>query len=1382
MPKTYDAQQLTLWPEALHRNHYLFSDYYLNERLPSLPDWQNPSGLSTAIDKVKTIWISVRDTIDKTKEPQTREQLINPVLKVLGHVYESEPSLPTNHGVKAPDYAIFPDTSSMKRAASKRGSIDYFKQAIAVAEAKRYGRPLDQKSREGTDPFDNNNPGYQIDYYLRTTGLRWGILTDGRYWRLYNLDTSFKLNKYYEVDLASLVQQNDEQAFKYFYLFFRREAFTGVENQESFLDLVFRESVHYAQAVSDKLKRAVYDALETLCEGFVKFEKNDLNLRLHLTAIYDNSLILLYRLLFIFYAESRGLLPLETNKSYRENYSLYHLRMDIAKRIDSDEEIPKDLPNYWSQLKNLFRSINEGSSSIDVYQYNGGLFDPSRHEFLESYDIGDFYLAKAVDLLARTENEQEKKREFVDYRDLAIQHLGSIYEGLLEHKPRVADDEMVIVREKGREKVVPRTELQNQRVYGEKHQGEIYLALEKGERKAIGSYYTPDYIVKYIVENTLAPLINEKIEGWRKRVTDLEAKAKAARGENCGLLEKELEAARGSLANQIMSLRVLDPAMGSGHFLVRATERLAEELATNPYIPAPRHDEDIEDVDYWKRRVVERCIYGVDINTLAVELAKVSLWLATVARNKPLNFLDHHLRCGNSLIGARIADLGSLLGKAPKMKRLAKRPLQVKPSTMWEDWLIQNVATAVDNYFRISSISSDTIGMIRDKEQLYGVGRQALRRYFQVAHIWTSTYFGNKVAPQNYDSLLSNIRASESEWVQLGNKRWFAEAVKMGEGERRFFHWELEFPEVFFDRNGKWLSNPGFDAVIGNPPYVGFHGFGEMKTVLRRLFTTCRGKFDIYIPFWEKSLQIIRNSGAVTFICPSGFMKREHGRELRRLISNHMLVSLHDFEHSQVFEGVTNYTCIPTLLKGRDSSQKVRTLVGFGDNPKSPEFCGVVESLTDQISGWKITSNIAGRGDISFNRPYLLPLSKIAEVVSEGIVTGKNDVFLVDYKGLGYSGEPIKHPSLRGECVDRYDIDWDGTLLIYPYKMVGNRTVALDETTFRSEALKTYEYLVDQKEELARRPYFNRSGKVWYELWNQRNMGHQSHQKLVVQENSVRCEFTYDSGEYFYIDTCCGVSLPSTTSLSYFYLLALLNSLIIDFAFRIITVPKAGGHYIHKPMFLGQIPIRCINFATPQAEREQLVKQCKKLYLKYLESKDWGKLISFVSQRLPQKSDGTPDLEREQSDVVHDLLAFLAEEMTRLHKEKQAEMKGFLAWLEGYVCVSVNDMKNKTKVKEYWKADVEWEGLLSALKQNQKAIQSASGIDVTRREPQEEKIRPEFEASMAKLRPILERIGMTDNLIDQIVYKAYGLTEQEIALVEKSLVRAPQETEQVEVS
>jgi hypothetical protein len=231
------------------------------------------------------------------------------------------------------------------------------------------------------------------------------------------------------------------------------------------------------------------------------------------------------------------------------------------------------------------------------------------------------------------------------------------------------------------------------------------------------------------------------------------------------------------------------------------------------------------------------------------------------------------------------------------------------------------------------------------------------------------------------------------------------------------------------------------------------------------------------------------------------------------------------------------------------------------------------------------------------------------------------------------------------------------------------------------------------------------------------------------------------------------------------FICALLNSALMSHIVYTLVYNRAVRTMDLIEPYGKLIPIRRINFTTAKAECDRLVEEGKKLYQGYLKTKDWNKVLRFVGERLPQKPDGTPDVEHEQSDVVHDLLAFLVEEMTRLHKEKQTEIKGFLNWLEAYLGVSVEELKNKTKIKEYYKAEVGWEGFRDALEQNRKAVQLSKDIDVSRREPQET-IRAEFDPSVAKLRPVLERIELTDKLIDQIVYRLYGLTNDEIAVVE----------------
>lgn len=230
---------------------------------------------------------------------------------------------------KHPDYALFhnPEDLKLSQEATKE---EYFKKTLCLGEAKHWGRALDKKVKVDTE--DPQNPSLQISRYLWLTEVKWGILTDGRYWRLYERETSKRLDIFYEIDLENLIENGSVEDFKYFYLFFRRHAFPD------FLEKVYKESVDYAEAVGKELKENVYQALKTLAQGFLKTPENDLK-EIHLKEIHDNSLILLYRLLFILYAEYRDLLPLGENQYYTESYSLDVFKKEIADRLDKHEPI-----------------------------------------------------------------------------------------------------------------------------------------------------------------------------------------------------------------------------------------------------------------------------------------------------------------------------------------------------------------------------------------------------------------------------------------------------------------------------------------------------------------------------------------------------------------------------------------------------------------------------------------------------------------------------------------------------------------------------------------------------------------------------------------------------------------------------------------------------------------------------------------------------------------------------------------------------------------------------------------------------------------------------------------------------------------------------------
>ena len=313
-----------------HLNKGLFSNYYLDELLPREEEFNIPfSHVDKALEETKRIWD--KTYLSSLSEPQLRKHFLDKVFETLGWTIDVEPPTPSGEWSKHPDYALFHSKEDLK-IAQKATREDYFNKALCIGEAKRWGRPLDRKLKGERDPFEVQNPSLQISRYLWLTGVKWGILTDGRYWRVFERETAKRLDIFYEIDLEDLIENGSIEDFKYFYLFFRRDAFPD------FLEKVYKASVNYAEAVGEELKENVYKALKSLTQGFLSTPANKLK-DTHLKEIHDNSLILLYRLLFILYAEYRGLLPIGENRLYTESYSLDSLKKEIAGRLDKGEPI-----------------------------------------------------------------------------------------------------------------------------------------------------------------------------------------------------------------------------------------------------------------------------------------------------------------------------------------------------------------------------------------------------------------------------------------------------------------------------------------------------------------------------------------------------------------------------------------------------------------------------------------------------------------------------------------------------------------------------------------------------------------------------------------------------------------------------------------------------------------------------------------------------------------------------------------------------------------------------------------------------------------------------------------------------------------------------------
>ena len=284
--------------------------------------------------------------------------------------------------------------------------------------------------------------------------------------------------------------------------------------------------------------------------------------------------------------------------------------------------------------------------------------------------------------------------------------------------------------------------------------GEVFLATDKGERRASGSYYTPNHIVDYIIQKTLGPVCKQISEDLLSEIEAAQTQLRKARGQNRELLQQKLAVLAADFDDRVMRLKVLDPAMGSGHFLLRACQYLAEEIATNPYTgdPGGAHlESDESTLTFWKRRVVEHCLYGVDLNPLAVELAKVALWLETAAVDYPLTFLDHHLRWGNSLVGAIVAAVGNLPG------------MEAMP--LFEQQVSSRLPPVLEGLKLICDKPSDTVEEVKEKAKVFKTVVDAVRKPFvAVADLWCATYFldrTDQITPDQYGEALQTIGAQQ---------------------------------------------------------------------------------------------------------------------------------------------------------------------------------------------------------------------------------------------------------------------------------------------------------------------------------------------------------------------------------------------------------------------------------------------------------------------------------------------------------------------------------------------------------------------------------------------------------------------------------------------
>lgn len=749
-----------------------------------------------------------------------------------------------------------------------------------------------------------------VQEFLNLNEQLYGLVTNGRVLRLLRNSSRLIKLSYLEFDLDRMFADALFADFAVLYrlLHATRLPVTNDTASESLIESYHQRTIEQGTRIREGLREAVTEALEIFGTGFIAHPENS-SLRekieagtLDHTTFFSHLLRLIYRILFLNVVEERGLIfpkgtPSTKLRAYFDYYSLQRLRR-LARTRGLKTERHHDA---WLSLLSTFQIFEnpERASRLGTTAFGGQLFDSESLGPLGSSRLSNAAFLGALDRLCSFDDLKTKQRRPVNFGALATEEFGSVYESLLELHPVV--------------EITPSPHFGFKQIAG-------------NERKTSGSYYTPASLVDCLLDSALDPVLRERIRNY-----------------------KTLDFS--SVEEAILALKVCDPACGSGHFLIAAAQRIARRLA----LVRSRDEEPSPDLlRNSLRQVISHCIYAVDINPMAVELCRVALWLEAVEPGKPLSFLDHHIRVGNSLLGATpelIAaglpdDAFKPIEGDDKEICSALKKRNKKEREGQQNMLHLMVAEPESEYNSITERTrgideapDNTIVEVQQKAEQFHklVVSPEYRHTHLVADSWCSAFVFKKGKNSAADPITTDtIRRLETDPKSLTRAQ--LEEVKCLSNQYQFFHWYLAFPEVFF--------KDGFDCILGNPPWEKlqteelqfFAGHdtdivllagAKRKAAIQKLLTsnpglaklwderrrfdsgwitfvrnsgrfglTGVGKFNTFALFAELSYQIISGHGRAGIIVPSGIATDDTTKHFfGALIKKHLLISLFDFEN-----------------------------------------------------------------------------------------------------------------------------------------------------------------------------------------------------------------------------------------------------------------------------------------------------------------------------------------------------------------------------------------------------------------------------------------------------------------------------------------------------
>lgn len=837
-------------------------------------------------DKLRLAWAEVQESPD-TLTPSWCELVLTDLLGYNAQVLAEGAGLPgdltSGAGLRPDAVASGPDGSG--------GLIE----RLLI-----YRRPFDEQLTKATK--QQQSPAEQAAILCRTRGVPLALLTNGAHWVLVHARpgeaaTTVVFDADYWPDVPVLLRA--------FYSLLRAPFLTA-----GGLARLFSASAAAQAEVTTTLGDQVADAVELLIGEASRLDRESggtLLASVEPHRVYRGALTVMMRLVFMLYAEERDLLPMADSELYREFYSVTTLHDQLQKQRDLyGDEVTGRFSAGWQRLLAAFAAVYGGCEhdQLRLPAYGGGLFDPARYPWLEKIAVSDLVTAEMLRALLILHHDRKAgTAERLSYKGLDVEQIGHVYEGLLEfgceraqepylalagkHRRRVPLAEVEVARsrddfaawiaaESGLTPNQVRTALEkprtdraildaacdndhelSQRVWPFQgllrpdlrgrptvlNEGALFVTHD-GDRRATGTHYTPRPLAEKIVRYTLEPL--------------------------CYTTDPETGERKVRPAEELLKLKILDPAMGSGAFLVSAcrylAERLVEAWARNQY---PKRVTDVLGTEFDRedalreaaRWVASRCLYGVDRDEAAVELGKLSLWIATLSKGKPFSFLDHALRWGDSLVGLTSAEQV----KAFHLDPAAGRNLHGDLFTNVLDVIEPKIARILEIRMAIEDEPAHHADEAAKKAEALKEADALIAELRPSGDAVAAAALSTaEERPGRFDQRLSDL-ASEvkdillDETMESPAERAFAERLRPWlKGDRkepiRPFHWALEFPEV--------MAKGGFDAVVSNPPFIGGQYLGDRigidmrEYLVRHIAGDTRSSADLCAYFLLRDLNI----------------------------------------------------------------------------------------------------------------------------------------------------------------------------------------------------------------------------------------------------------------------------------------------------------------------------------------------------------------------------------------------------------------------------------------------------------------------------------------------------------------------------------------------